>query len=217
MAATPRIRLAPRPVVAVLLASLAAALLVVVAMALLGEYTKTRGRFLLTALSLAGFCAVALAPSALYQRGRHLPVAATGLMVSLLGFLLVAAGTWATPDPYAYWKATAILSILAVSISHASWLLVLEPRRPLARAVSWSTLGAASLVAALASLAIILEVKAAPYWWVVSILVIVQIAGGVAAPALCRWISPVPGVPRPAPRPMRFKRRGPGAAPRPLP
>ena len=188
-----------------LLASLATGLLVVVAMVLLGEYTKTRGRFLLTALCLAGFCALALAPAALYQRGRqlgrqhgrYLPVAAAGMTACLLGFVLVATGTWATPDSDSYWKSTAIVSILAVSISHGSWLLVLGPRRSLARTVSWSTIGAASLVAALASLGIILEVKAALFWWAVTILVIVQIVGGVASPALSRWMSPIPGVPRP--------------------
>jgi hypothetical protein len=172
--------------VAVLLASLVAALLVVAAMAWLGEYTKTRGRLLLTALSLAGFCLLAVAPSALHPRRRYTPVAAGALAASSLGFLLVVGGTWATPDSDAYWKAAAIFAIVAVSLSHVCWLLLLDPHRPPARLARGAAIGSASLVAVLAGLAIILEVKAAPYWWTVFVIIIVQVAGGVAARLLNR-------------------------------
>ncbi len=169
-----------------LLASLLAALLVVVAMALLGEYTKTRGRLLLTALSLAGFCLMAVPPSALLQRHRYAPVAAGGLAASCLGFLLLAGGTWATPDSDAYWKATAIAAIAAVSFFHVCWLLLLEPLRPPARLARRVAVGSASLVAVLAGLAIIVEIKAAPYWWAVVVIIVAQVAGGIAAPLLGR-------------------------------
>ena len=186
LAAFLRIRITPRAAAAVLAASLVAALLVVAAMALLGEYTKTRGRLLLTALILAWFCLVAVAPSALQQRRRYPPSGAGGLAAALIGFLLVVGGAWGTPDSDAYWKAAAIVAIVAVSLSHVCWLLLLEPQRFPARLARWATIGAASLVALLAGLAIILEVKAAPYWWVVTVIVVAQVAGGVAAPLLGR-------------------------------
>ncbi len=167
-----------------LLASLAAAALVVVAMALLGEYTKTRGRLLLMALSLAGFWVLALAPSALVQRERYSIIGAGGLAAAFLGFLLVATGTWAPPAADAYWKVTAIVSIGAVSGAHLCWLLLLRPRRLPARTAWWTAVMAASLVPVLTGVAIIVEIKAAPFWWVVSLVVIAQIAGGIAAPAL---------------------------------
>ena len=173
-----------------LLASLAAAALVVVVMALLGEYTKTRGRLLLTALSLAGFCLLALAPSALAQRDRYAAWGVGGLAAACLGFLLVAAGTWATPGADAYWKATAIVSIGAVSGAQLCWLLLLEPRRAPARAAWWTAAGAAVLVPVLTGVAIIVEIKAPPFWWVVSFVIIAQIAGGFAAPALNCWGFP---------------------------
>ena len=169
-----------------LAASLVAALLVVAAMALLGEYTKTRGRLLLTALILAWFCLVAVAPSALQQRRRYPPSGAGGLAAALIGFLLVVGGAWGTPDSDAYWKAAAIVAIVAVSLSHVCWLLLLEPQRPSARIARWTAMGSASLVALLAGSAIILEVKAAPYWWAVTVIIIAQVAGGVAAPLLSR-------------------------------
>ena len=170
--------------------SLAAALLVVAAMAWLGEYTKTRGRLLLTALILAGFCLAAVAPAALQQRRGHSLVAAGGLAVSFMGFLLVAGGIWGTPDSDAYWKTAAIAAIGAVSLSHVCWLLLLAPHRPPARFARGAAIGSASLVAVMAGLAIILEVRAAPYWWVVTVIIIVQVAGGVAAPLLGWLTSP---------------------------
>ena len=184
MAAGPHIPITPKAVVAGLLASLAAAALVVVAMALLGEYTKTRGRLLLTALSLAGFCLLALAPSALAQRDRYAALGVGGLAAACLGFFLVAAGTWATPAADAYWKATGIVSIGAVSGAHLCWLLLLGPRRLPARTAWWTAVVAASLVPVLTGVAIIVEIKAAPFWWVVSLVVIAQVGGGIAAPAL---------------------------------
>ncbi len=48
--------LSPRTFLSGMLGALAAALLVIVAMVLLSEYTKTRGRLLLTFLVLASFC-----------------------------------------------------------------------------------------------------------------------------------------------------------------
>ena len=87
--------LTPRAFLLGMLGALAASLLVIVAMAILGEYTKTRGRLLLTFLVLASFCLSAIPPSALLRRRRLLPVAWTGLVASVAGFVLVAVGIWA--------------------------------------------------------------------------------------------------------------------------
>ena len=100
--------------------------------------------------------------------------------------MLLVGGTWGTPDSDAYWKTVAIAAIVAVSLSHVCWLLLLEPQRPPARIARWAAIGSASLVALLAGPAIILEVKAASYWWAVTVIIIAQVAGGVAAPWLGR-------------------------------
>ena len=196
MAVSSRIRIAPKKVLAVLLSSLAAAALVVVAMVLLGEYTKTRGRLLLTALSLAGFCVVALAPSALAQRDKYVLISAGGLVAAGLGFLLVTTGTWATPDSDAYWKAAGIVSVGAVSGSYLCWLLLFEAGRPPARAAWRIALVAAGLVLVLTCLGIGLEVKTAAFWWMVTGLTTAQLAGGLAVPALDRWALPLARAPR---------------------
>ena len=190
MAAPPGMRFGPGTFVILLLTSLAVSLLIVLAIFILGEYTKTRGRLLLTPLLLAGFCVFALAPSMLKRGDRYRSVAAAGLLAVLLGFVLVVTGVWATPNSDAYWKAAGIASVLALSLSHVCWLLLLGQARLSVRLTLWSGVAAACLVALLAALGIILEVKAPPYWWAVSVAVIVLLAGSVMAPALS-WRRPL--------------------------
>ena len=173
-----------------LLTSMAAAVLVVVAMALLGEYTKTRGRLLLTALSLAGFCVLALAPTVLSRRPRFSFVGDAGLGVAFLGFLLLTVGTWGTPNSDGYWKAAAIVSIAAGSLAYLSWLLLVEPGILLARIAGRLAAAAASIVPVLAAIGIIVEIKAAPFWWAVTLIIILQLAGGFASRGLNRWRFP---------------------------
>ena len=186
MAVTFPIRIKPRAFLVVLLASMAAAVLVVLVMVFLGEYTKTRGRLLLTAVSLGGFSLLALAPSVLAHRGRYSGVAAGGMLAPILGFLLVAVGTWATPDSDAFWKAVAILAIAVASLSHFCWVLLLNPKWTLARVARCTALGAVVAVLLLTSLAIIVEIRAAAFWWAVVLLIIAQVVGGLAALVLNR-------------------------------
>lgn len=169
-----------------MLGGLGAAVLVIAAMVLLGEYTKTRGRLFLTALVLAGFCLSALAPSVLHRRRRFQTLATAGMLAAAAGFILVATGIWATPDSDAYWKTAAIASILAWSTFQVSLLLLLVPGRPLVRVVQLVAVAAAALAALLPVLGIILEFKAAPYWWAVFLMVFTALAGSFAALALNR-------------------------------
>jgi hypothetical protein len=173
--------------VAVLLAALAAALLVVLAMALLGEYTKLRGRLLLTASTLAWFSLMALGPSLLRQRDQYAAVAATGLFSALLGFVLVTGGIWGTPGSDDYWKAAAIVSVLAASLSYVCWMLLLRSMAMAVRAASRAAVAAASLSALLASLAIVLEVRSTAFWWAFTVIIAVQLAAGLVALALS-WL-----------------------------
>lgn len=186
----------PRTFLAGLAASLAAAVLIALAMAVLGEYTKTRGRSLLTALSLAGFCLLALSPSVLASRGRYSGLAAVGVLAPGLGFVLVVVGLWATPDPDAFWKAAAIISIAAGSTAYCCWVLLFTAQRSAAQVAQYAALGVASLVLFLTSLAIIAEIREAAFWWVVALLVIALIVCGPVAAAPGRRPSTQSSSPR---------------------
>lgn len=195
MASRSRIPISTKLFLAGMLGGLGAAVLVVVAMVLLGEYTKTGGRLFLTALVLAGFCLSALAPSALHRRQRFRPLATAGMLAAAAGFILVGTGIWATPDSDAYWKSAAIASILAWSTFQVSLLLLLIPGQPLVRGVQRVAVAAASLAAVLPVLGIILALKAAPYWWAVFLIVVTALAGSVATLALHRRTGPGATVP----------------------
>ncbi len=177
---------APKRVLLVLLASLLAAGLVVVVMGVLGEYTKTRGRLLFTALSLSGCSLLALAPSVLAQRTSYRYWGYAGVGIAGVAYLLVAGGVWGTPDSDAYWKAAGIASIVAGSLSQLCWLLLMTPKVFMARAAWLTAGGAAGSVPVLAGIAIIAEINSAPFWWAVAVMVIVQVFGGIAAPILNR-------------------------------
>ena len=172
--------LTPRTFLSGMLGALAAVFLVIVAMVLLGEYTKTRGRLLVTFFVLASFCLSAIPPSALLRRGRLLPVAWTGLVASGAGFVLVATGIWVTPDADAYWQTAAIVSIAAASTFQTSWLLLLTPVRAFARLLLWAVMGVSLLAALLSVSGIIGEIRPAAYWWVVFLLVIAGVVGSLA-------------------------------------
>ena len=181
--------LTPKRVLLLLLVSLVAAALVVVVMGVLGEYTKTRGRLLLTALSLSGCSLLALAPSVLAQRASYRHWGYAGVGISGVSYLLVTGGIWGTPDSDAYWKAAGIAAIGAGSLSQICWLLLMTPKVFLAR-TAWLAAGAAAgLVPVAAGIAIIAEIKSASFWWAVVVIVIVQVFAGVSAPILNRWPS----------------------------
>ena len=186
MGFTRRKFLTPKLFLSGMAGSLVAALLIIIGMVLLGEYTKTRGRLLLTVLVLGSFCWSALAPSLLYQRHRYRFLAVSGILVSLAGFAVVSTGIWATPDANAFWKAAAIVSILAAALFLVSLMLLPEPVRWLLRLLTWAVVAAVALGALLATLGIIFEVNVPAYWWA-EFLVVVSIAvGGVAAAVLTR-------------------------------
>jgi len=172
--------LGPRTFQLGMLGALVAALLVIVAMVLLGEYTKTRGRLLLNFLVLASFCLSAIPPSALLWRGRLLPVAWAGLAASGTGFILVATGIWFTPDADSYWKTTTIVSIAAASTFQTSWLLLLTPVRAFARRLLWAVMEVSLLAALLSVAGIIGEIRVEEYWWVVFLSVIASVVGSLA-------------------------------------
>ena len=178
---------APKRVLWLLLASLVAAGLVVLVMVVLGEYTKTRGRLLLTALTLSGCSLLALPPSVLVQRTNYRYWGYAGVGIACVAYLLVAGGIWGTPNSDAYWKAAGIASIGAGSLSQLCWLLLMTPKFFMAKAAWLTAGGAAGLAPVLTGIAIIVEIKSAPFWWSVVVIVIVQVFGGVAAPILNRW------------------------------
>ena len=189
MSVTRRNWITPRLFLYGVLTGLAAAVLVVVVVVVLGEYTKTRGRWLGTALAMSGYCIVALGPVALHSRSRYWPVAKSGVLFAVLAFALFTVGLWGTPNSDGYWKATSVASLLALSLSHVCWMLFLERPIALVSAIARASASGASLLVILAAIGIIFELKVVLFWWVVAILGIEQVVTGIAALITHWWSS----------------------------
>lgn len=171
----------PRRIWLIFLASIVAVVLVLVVIGVLGEYTKTSGRHLLTWLSLGGCALLALPASALSQRGRFPYLGCSGVAAALAAYLLLLGGIWGTPNSDAYWKAVGITSIFAVAFFQVCWLLLMTPKHNLAKSIQLGAGVAAGLVPLVAGVGILAEIESTPFWWGVAIIVIVQVLFGIAA------------------------------------
>ncbi|PKB64592.1 MAG: hypothetical protein BZY80_02380 [SAR202 cluster bacterium Io17-Chloro-G2] len=171
----------------------AAAAVLGLGMLALGHYSAVLGRLLLTALALGLFASLALSPSIVSQRARQRNqtpwLGPAGMAVPVLGFLLAAIGIWATPDSDAFWKSAAIVTILAVGISYCFWFLAYPAgSSSSAGRLAWASMGAAASAGLMASIGVIFEIRLLPWWWVVSLLILVMLVGCVAVP-LVRFLA----------------------------
>lgn len=169
------------------LASLAAAVLVVVAMALLAEYTKTRGRLLLTSLVLAAFFITSISPAALLGKEKWSAVGLAGLAASLCAAVLVIVGIWGTPNSDGYWKSTAILSLIAAAFFQAAWMLPLQSSARPVTVLARTAVGTLTILTVLSAIGIAIGIKSSPYWWVVTLLALAHVASFITAPPLSWW------------------------------
>ena len=165
------------------LASLFAGLVVVFAMVLLAEYTKTRGRLLLTALVVAAYFFASLGPVWLWQgspatRAAKL-LSRAGIGAGAAALMLLLTGIWGTPNSDAFWKSTAIITLLGLGLAY---LAVVELRQGefIRRFAVWVFTSAASL----ACIGIAAGINWPPYWWVFTLAVIVWVAALLAPVAM---------------------------------
>jgi ABC-type Na+ efflux pump permease subunit len=138
----------------------------------------------------------------LYEQGKGWLLPAAGILASLVGFTLIAIGLWATPDSDGYWKITAIASILTVSLAQVCWLRWWEwksypshepgkrARDTLARYSWYASVLMVSVLALLASSAIILEIRFGLFWRWVALFAIVNGLINLTVPVLTRITSP---------------------------
>tara|TARA_B100001123_G_scaffold76319_2_gene86146 strand:- start:1696 stop:2229 length:534 start_codon:yes stop_codon:yes gene_type:complete len=159
--------------------SLTAAVAVVIMMAVLGEYTKTRGRMLLTALVLAAYFFVTLGPITL-AKNRMVP--AMAWLAYLFGgaaLVLILTGIWGTPNSDAFWKSTAIVTALGLGLAY--FAVVDYVQGGVTRNHGNVTLAVAL---ALVAVGIAAGINWPPYWWVFTVFVIWWLAAVFIPPVL---------------------------------
>ena len=144
------------------------AVLIVVTIVVLGEYTKTRGRFLLTALLLDGYFFTSLAPAWSAERRPDSRVARLALLTAAAAGLILLSGIWGTPNSDAFWKSAAIITTLGVVLSYAA-AVDAEPGR-LSRSFQVKV---SALATAITCVGIAGGISWPPYWWVFTLALLV--------------------------------------------
>ena len=156
--------------------SLMAAVAVVAFMAGTLEYTKTRGKLLLTALLVGGYFLTTLGADAIPRAGigRHLhPVALT---VALSALILLLVGLWGGIDSDEFWKAVACATALSLGFVFTGVFLARVSENKLTNIFARTSAALSSLLTLMTVLAIALEVGAAPYWWAFTLLLMCWLA-----------------------------------------
>ncbi len=143
------------------------------------EYTKTRGKLLLTALLVAGYFLTMLASTPIPRAGAGQWLRAAALIAATLALLLMLLGLWGAPDSDTFWKATAIITVLAMGVVVVGVTLPRESPRRVAGIVSIVTAGASAALALLGIAGIVWEIGSPVYWWVFGVVM----AGWLAAAA----------------------------------
>ena len=143
------------------------AVLIVIAIIVVGEYTKTRGRFLLSALMVEGYFFCSLAPIWVTERRPESMVSRVAIGAAVMALLLLLIGLWGTPNSDAFWKSTAIVTILALVLA---FLAVVDSEAGrLSISVQTKAVGLATLIGCVGIAA---GINWPPYWWVFTLAVI---------------------------------------------
>ena len=144
-----------------------AAVLIVIAIVVIGEYTKTRGRFLLSALMMEGYFFCSLGPVWVWERRPGSLIAKIAAGFAGFGLFLLLIGLWGTPNSDAFWKSAAIVTILALALSYFAVGDVQGGR--LSNSIHAKALGLATVIACMGIAA---GINWPPYWWVFTLAVI---------------------------------------------
>jgi hypothetical protein len=158
----------PKPFAAGFVMASVVAVLIVIVMIVLGEYTKTRGRFLLTALMFEGYLFASLGPAWVAEQRADSPVSRVALAAAVAALLLLLTGIWGTPNSDAFWKSTAIITVLALVLSYVA-VVDVQPGR-LARSYQ---VKAVALATVIGCFGIAAGINWPPYWWVFTLAVLV--------------------------------------------
>ena len=172
-----------------LLVSLLAVLAVVGVMVGTLEYTNTRGRLLLTALMTGGYFLTSLLATAMPRTGAGRGLRPAALALAMAALLLLVSGVWLTPDSDGYWKATAIVTLLALGLAGSGLALTGGLNVREVRAFAWPSAALLALLTVLAGLGIGLEVRIPFYWWAFVLLALCWVAVSVAIPLAWYWRS----------------------------
>ena len=152
------------------------------------EYTKTRGKLLLTALLVAGFFVTLVGATAMPRSGSGPWFRPAAIGAASVALFLMVIGLWGTPDSNAFWKATAAVTVVAMGLVAAGQALSRAGERKAVQAMAVTSAALSALLTAMAVLGIALEIAAVEYWWVFGVAAAGWVLAG-AAGLVVVWIG----------------------------
>ena len=174
---------------AALLLSLLAALAVVAFMVGTLEYTKMRGRLLLTALLVGGFFLTTFGGTAIprWGIGQYLHPAAP--VMALAALLLLLVGLWGGADSDVFWKAAACATAVSLGFVLTGVAMARVSGDKLADIFATTSAASSLLLTLMAVLGIALEIRAALYWWAFGLLFLCWLASTAGMTVVLLWLN----------------------------
>ncbi len=106
-----------------LIIALSVSALIGILIFLVGDFGETEVRLLLTTLTIGGFSLTGLCSAIIQNRSGLKAFSITGMLISIIGFLITICTIWVLFELDDIWKAVLISIILSTAIAHASLLL----------------------------------------------------------------------------------------------
>lgn len=151
------------------------------------EFGATQGKVLLSTLAIAHASLLAMACGVALEHAATVPLARFGVALAIATAPVLLVATWGDVDDRGFWRALGTLEVLAVTVAHASLLLVATLRAE-RRWVRVATLLAAAGLAVLL-LGLIWEAVDAfdAAWRTIGILAVLATAGTILVWVFHRW------------------------------
>lgn len=174
-----------------LIASLSISALIAIFVFLIGDFGETEIKLLLTTLTIGGYSLTGLCSSVLYDRRKYISLAFSGIIVSVLGFLITVGTIWDIVEFDDIWKSVIIFIILAFSIAHSSLLLLARSDKNLANSSLTATIVFIIIVALMLIYLVLVEFDNVDefYYRLLGVFAVLDILGTIVTPILKKFNS----------------------------
>ncbi len=160
---------------------------------LLGDFGETEFRLLMTTLTIGGYSLTGLCCSVLYEKRKFTPLALSGMVVSIIGFLYTVLVIWEAIDFGNYFtlKALIILIVLAASTAHSCLLLLIKSEKSLVNSALSATIIFVSIVALMLIILVLNKFDGVGefYFRLLGVFAILDVLGTIVTPILNKVYS----------------------------
>jgi len=157
------------------------------------DFGETEFRLLMTTLTIGGYSLIGLCCSVLYEKRKFIPLALSGMVISVIGFLYTVLVIWETIDldNDFTWKFSIIFIVLAASTAHSCLLLLIKSEKSLVNSALSATIIFISIVAFMLVILVLNEfdVVSEFYFRLLGVFAILDVLGTIVTPILNKVYS----------------------------